>query len=113
MCVRLPQVVQSYAVDNEGVAVSCRKGGESTADLSAPNPHPNPNPTPTPTPNPTPTSNPIPNPSPSPDPNPSPEPNPNKLRLRLGPGLAMSRCLGDLFDENAGVICTPTVSSKW
>tara|TARA_B100000795_G_scaffold31464_1_gene20741 strand:- start:152 stop:718 length:567 start_codon:yes stop_codon:yes gene_type:complete len=33
----------------------------------------------------------------------------DKHKLRLGPGLAMSRCLGDLFDENAGVICTPTV----
>ena len=30
---RVLQVVQSYAIDNEGVAVSCRKGGESTADL--------------------------------------------------------------------------------
>ena len=30
---RVLQVVQSYAIDNEGVAVSCRKGGERTADL--------------------------------------------------------------------------------
>ena len=29
------QVVQSYAIDNEGIAFSCRKGGETTADLSA------------------------------------------------------------------------------
>jgi DNA mismatch repair ATPase MutL len=32
---RPPPVAQSYAIDNEGVAISCRKGGETTADLSA------------------------------------------------------------------------------
>ena len=30
---KLLQVVQSYAVDNPGVAFSCKKAGESAADL--------------------------------------------------------------------------------
>lgn len=33
----------------------------------------------------------------------------SKLRPRLGPGLAMSRCLGDLADGPAGIIPTPAV----
>ena len=31
----------------------------------------------------------------------------DRHRLRLGPGLAMSRCLGDLLDANAGVVPSP------
>ena len=31
----------------------------------------------------------------------------DRHRLRLGPGIAMSRCLGDLLDANAGVVSSP------